>query len=98
MTALPHQSLEEVFARFAEAVRRGDVEAFRALCAPDVPPQEALFLRNARKKLSLVFRSARIDAEVATVSFEVLGPGGEHLDVGEAVFTQEAGGWKLRGL
>lgn len=95
-------ALQTAFGRFAEAVERGDLDAFRALCAADAPSQDSVFLRNAEKVRAGGFRlklcELLLEGEVGEARFELVDRAGAALDAGAAAFTLEGGSWKLRAL
>lgn len=95
-------ALLRAFERLARAVEEGDVEAFRALVVEDAPAQEELFTRNSHKARERGWRlrllDASVEGEVAELRFELVDSQGRGVDPGEATFTLESDGWRLRSL
>lgn len=100
MTAHLHQDVEAAFHRFAAAVTRADSAAFEALCCRDVPPQTALFHKNATLVKdaggSLLLRRVETQGDMARVQFDVRS--GAQVHQAELVLTREPEGWRIRAL
>lgn len=98
----PHDAIAAHFRSFAAAAERGDVDAFKELCASDVPAETQLFLANSERvqEHGWTLKLRRIDqqGEVAEVTFEAVNGQGQHVDEGTVTFTEEHDGWKIRSL
>ena len=98
----PHDDIAARFRAFAAAATSGDVEAFKALCVHDVPPETELFLTNServrRHGWTLRLREIKQEGDVAEVRFEAVDPGGAAVDEGLVIFTEEHDGWRVRAL
>lgn len=102
MNQTHHDALEAAFRRFAEAVETGDLAAYEALCAPDVPTQSELFARNSEKvrrsHWQLHLRRIEQEGDVAEVWFALCDAAGAVQEESHVVFTVERTGWALRAL
>lgn len=98
----PHDAVAELFRAFADAVARADAEAFRRLCVQDVEPQEALFLRNARavaeSRVTLRLRRIHQRGTAAELTFDLVKADGSAAGESTLTASQEAEGWRIRGL
>lgn len=98
----PHDDIAARFRAFADATARGDVEAFKALCVHDVPPETELFVANSERVRqhgwSLRLREIKQEGDVAEVRFEVVDASGASVDEGLVILTEEHDGWRVRAL
>lgn len=98
----PHDDIAARFGDFARASKSGDVEAFKALCVDDLPPETELFLANSERVQkhgwSLKLKEIKQEGDVAEVSFEAIDQDGGAVDEALVIFTEEHNGWKLRSL
>jgi hypothetical protein len=102
MTDPALNDFKELFSHFEAAVKKGDSAAFEALCAEDVPPQTALFEKNAARvreaKWDLRLKSVTHTGDAAELTFSVLDEDGAEVDEGAVTVTLEGSGWKIREL
>lgn len=94
--------IAEAFQKFVAALRKQDVEAFRALCVDDALPQETLFVTNAKRlsqgNMSLRLTRVAQQEDAAEAHFDVVDAAGKRVDSGAVTFTREAEGWRIRAL
>lgn len=98
----PHAEVAARFRAFADAAASGDVEAFKALCVQDVPPEVDLFRANSERLqaagATLRIKEIRQEGDVAEVRFDVVDGGGQAIDEGLVILTEEHDGWRVRAL
>lgn len=98
----PHDEVASRFRAFADATAEGDVDAFKALCVQDVPPETELFLANSERVRqhgwTLRLKEIKQEGDVAEVRFEVVGADGAPVDEGLVILTEEHDGWRVRAL
>lgn len=98
----PHEDIAARFRAFADATARGDVEAFKALCVDDVPPETELFLANSDRLRehgwTLRLKEIKQEGDVAEVRFEAVDQDGGAVDEALVILTEEHDGWRVRAL